>query len=124
MPTIRRSRADIDAQALAVALNAQPAPSEAEIDAMAAEDGDAWTDQDVAEAELVLPPPSAEEIRALRSRLGLSQPQFARRFGFSLSALRQYEYGRRSPRGAATTLLRLVQADADGVARTLRALVG
>lgn len=103
MPTIRRLRSDIDA--------------------MATKDGGAWTDRNLAEAELVLPPPAAAEIRALRVRLGLSQPQFARRFGFSLAALRQYEYGRRSPRGAAKTLLRLVQADSDGMARTLRGLV-
>jgi len=109
---------------LVAELLARPAPTEAEIEAMTAEDGDAWTDDDLAGAELVLPAPTAEEIRALRSRLGLSQPQFARRFGFSLSALRQYEYGRRSPRGAATTLIRLVQADAEGVARALRAAVG
>jgi len=105
-------------------MNTRPEPTDREIEAVAAEDGDAWTDDDLAGAELVLPAPTADEIRALRARLGLSQPQFARRFGFSLSALRQYEYGRRSPRGAATTLLRLVQADAEGVAQALRRAVG
>ncbi len=120
MPTIRRNRADVDAAAEIARMKAHSEPNEAEIRAMAVEDGGAWTDDDFAKAEWVAPPPSAAEIKALRTRLGLSQPQFARRFGFTLSALRQYEYGRRTPRGTATTLLRLVRADPDGVARALR----
>ena len=120
MSIIRRNRADIDAAAEFARMKAHREPSEAEIEVMAAEDGGAWTEEDFAKAEWVAPPPSAAEIRALRVSLGLSQPQFARRFGFTLSALRQYEYGRRSPRGTATTLLHLVRVDPDGVARALR----
>jgi len=120
MSIIRRNRADVDSAAEIARMKARPAPSEAEIEAATAEDGGAWRDEDFTKAEWVAPPPSAAEIRALRAGLGLSQPQFARRFGFTLSALRQYEYGRRSPRGTATTLLRLVRADPDGVARALR----
>lgn len=120
MSTIRRNQADVDAAVEIARMKAHREPSEAEIEAMAAEDGGNWTEEDFAKAEWVAPPPSAAEIRELRTRLGLSQPQFARRFGFSLSALRQYEYGRRTPRGTATTLLRLVRADPDGVARALR----
>ena len=117
---MRRNRSDVDAAAEIARMMTRPEPSEAEIEAMAVEDGGAWTEEDFAKAEWVAPPPSAAEIRALRARLGLSQTQFARRFGFTVSALRQYEYGRRAPRGTATTLLRLVRADPDGVARALR----
>jgi len=70
-------------------------------------------------AEPVYPPPSADQVRALRARLGLSQAQFARRFGFTLDTIQQYEQGRRSPSGPATTLLRVIEADPDAVVRAL-----
>jgi len=54
MPITRRSRADIDASALITEMNTRPEPTEAEIEAMGVEDGDAWTDEDLAGAELVL----------------------------------------------------------------------
>jgi putative transcriptional regulator len=120
MPIVRRTRADIAPATVVAEMKAHPEPSDAAIEAMAAEDGDAWCEEDFAKAELVLPPPTPAEVKALRTRLGLSQPQFARRFGFSVSAIRQYEYGRRSPKGTATTLLRVIQADPEAVARALR----
>jgi putative transcriptional regulator len=110
----------VDAAAVAAELKARPEPSDAAIEAMAVEDESVWTDKDFARAEVVIPPPSPAEVKALRKRLGLSQPQFARRFGFTVSAIRQYEYGRRSPKGTATTLLRVIQADPEAVARALR----
>lgn len=120
MSIVRRTRADVDAAAVAAELKARPEPSDAAIEAMAAADDSAWSDEDFAKAEVVIPPPSPAEVKALRKRLGLSQPQFARRFGFTVSAIRQYEYGRRSPKGTATTLLRVIQADPEAVARALR----
>ena len=120
MPIVRRTRVEIDQGKLLARLTAQPLPSEQEIEAQAAQDDDAWTDQDLAEAELVYPPPSPERVRALRARLGLSQAQFARRFGFTLDTLQQYEQGRRRPSGPASTLLRVIEADPDLVARALQ----
>jgi hypothetical protein len=72
MAIVRRSRADIEKAKLLADLAAQPQPDEATITAQAAADGDAWSDDDVARAEAAHPPPSAEQIRALRARLGLS----------------------------------------------------
>jgi putative transcriptional regulator len=120
MAIVRHTRADVDAAVVVAEMKAHPEPSDAAVEAMAVEDGDAWSDEDFAKAELVLPPPTPAEVKALRVRLGLSQPQFARRFGFSVAAIRQYEYGRRSPKGTATTLLRVIQADPEAVARALR----
>jgi putative transcriptional regulator len=40
--------------------------------------------------------------------LRLSQEAFAARFGFSVAAVRQYESRRRTPTGAARTLLRVI----------------
>jgi putative transcriptional regulator len=90
-------------------------------DAQAAEDGDAWTDADIARATLVRPLPAPAQIRALRDRLGLSQAAFARRFGFSIDAIRRYEQGSRIPSGPAATLLRVIAADPEAVIRALHA---
>jgi putative transcriptional regulator len=119
MPTVRRTRADIDEAKLLAELAARPQPSEEQIEAQAAEDGDAWTDEELTDAEPVYPPPSPQQVRALRAKLGLSQAQFARRFGFTLDTVQQYEQGRRRPSGPATTLLRVIEADPEAVVRAL-----
>jgi putative transcriptional regulator len=99
---------------------AASARTDAEIDSMAAEDGDAWTDAELATAVKVLPPPTAAQVRALRNRLGLSQAQFALRFGFTVDTVQQYEQGRRTPSGPASTLLRVIEADPEAVMRALK----
>jgi putative transcriptional regulator len=78
-----------------------------------------WTDEELADAEPVYPPPSPDQVRALRARLGLTQAQFARRFGFTLDTVQQYEQGRRRPSGPASTLLRVIEADPEAVVRAL-----
>lgn len=120
MPIVKRTRADIDVAKLVAEFASHPPPSEEQIDQWAAEDGDAWTDEDVARARLVYPPPAPEQVRGLRERLGLSQAQFAHRFGFSLDALQQYEQGRRTPSGPARTLLQVIEADPEAIERALR----
>lgn len=120
MPTVRRSGTDVEEAAELADLAKRRAPTDAEIEAQATEDGDAWTDEELADAEAVWPPPSPAELRALRHRLGLSQARFARRFGFSVDTVRQYEQGRRTPTGPAVALLRVIGADPDVVARALR----
>ncbi len=119
MAIVRRIRADIDREQLLAELAARPPPSEEEIDRQAAEDGDAWTDKELAEAVPVYPPPKPEEVRALRARLGLSQTQFALMFGFSVDTVQQYEQGRRVPSGPACTLLRVIAAEPEAVLRAL-----
>jgi putative transcriptional regulator len=98
---------------------AQPKPTEAEIEAQVAEDGDEWTDEDFARAILVHPPTTPETIRALRTHLGLTQAEFALRFGFAADTLQQYEDGSLIPSGPARTLLRLIEVDPDAVMRLL-----
>jgi putative transcriptional regulator len=124
MPIVRRSKTDIDEARLLADLAASRTWTEAEIDAAAAEDADAWTEDDVASAVAVYPPPTAEQVRALRSRLGLSQAQFAQRFGFTVDTVQQYEQGRRTPSGPASTLLRVIDADPEAVIRALRVRPG
>ena len=45
-----------------------------------------------------------------RSRVGLSQQEFARLLGVSARTLQDWEQGRREPTGAAKTLLRLAMS--------------
>jgi putative transcriptional regulator len=45
------------------------------------------------------------DVRAVRERYGLSQDQFAGLMGISVGTLRNWEQGRRKPRGPARVLL-------------------
>lgn len=56
---------------------------------------------------------------AVRARLGLTQDQFAARFGFSVATLRHWERGDRRPQGAALVLLNLIEREPQAVMRAL-----
>jgi putative transcriptional regulator len=119
MAIVWPSRADIDRKKLLAELAARPQPSEEQIERWAIEDGDAWTDEQLAQAVPVYPPPKPDQIRALRARTGLSQSQFARMFGFNIDTFQQYEQGRRVPSGPASTLLRIIAMEPEAVLRAL-----
>ena len=63
--------------------------------------------------------PTAVDVAAVRGRLGLTQAQFADRFGVSVATLRHWERGDRSPQGPALVLLNLIERDPKGVLRAL-----
>lgn len=119
MSTVKRSSTDLDHAKLLADL-ARRTYSEAEIDTMAAADGDAWTDDSFATATRVYPPHTPDQIREMRTRLGLSQAQFALQFGLTLDTVQQYEQGRRKPSGPASTLLRVIEMEPEAVIRALR----
>ena len=121
MPIVKRSRSDLDHKRLLDTLAARAAPSEATIATHARQDGDAWSDDDLANAARTYPPPTPAEIRSLRARLGMSQAQFARAFGIGIDILQQYEQGRRRPSGPAATLLRVIAREPEAVMRALAA---
>jgi DNA-binding transcriptional regulator YiaG len=63
---------------------------------------------------------AVDEVRALRTQLGLSQEAFAARFGFTVCAIRQYvESRRRTPTGPARTLLRVIAHEPNAATRPL-----
>lgn len=45
------------------------------------------------------------DVRAIRVRQGLSQSEFATKYGFAVSTLRNWEQGRRAPTGASRNFL-------------------
>jgi DNA-binding transcriptional regulator YiaG len=55
------------------------------------------------------------DIRDVRSRLGLSQAEFALRFGFELDTIQNWEQGRNKPDTAALLLLKIIAARPDVV---------
>jgi len=65
--------------------------------------------------------PKPVDIRAMRSGMGMTQEQFASRFGFSAAALRHWERGDRTPRGPARVLLNVIAHDPQAVIRALAA---
>ena len=63
--------------------------------------------------------PQAVDVFSLRTRLGLTQEQFAARVGVSVATLRHWERGDRSPKGAALVLLNVINKDPRAVMRAL-----
>ena len=70
-------------------------------------------------ASRVWAPPTSVDVKAIRGRTGLSQVSFARRYGFSPDAVRDWEQGRRRPEQAARTLLMVIDKEPEAVERVL-----
>ena len=63
--------------------------------------------------------PQNIDVKKLREKLGMTQPEFALKFGFSLGTLRQWEQGRRSPEGPARVLLTVISHSPAAVKKAL-----
>ena len=61
--------------------------------------------------------PARVNVKKIRTRLGLSQESFAQTYGFALSAVRDWEQGRRQPARSARILLKVVEQEPKAVAR-------
>ena len=61
------------------------------------------------------------EIRRLRSRLELTQEDFAERYGIPVANIRQYEIGRTMPPPAVRSYLKVIAADPEGCAKAVAA---
>ena len=66
-------------------------------------------------------PPSPAAVREVRVRTGLSQRQFASLIEVPAATVKNWEQGRRAPRGPARALLKVLRVDPAGVMRALRA---
>jgi putative transcriptional regulator len=63
--------------------------------------------------------PRAIDVKAVRVNVGMTQEQFAARFGFSAATLRHWERGDRSPRGPALVLLDVIERNPQAVIEAL-----
>ncbi len=66
--------------------------------------------------------PANVDVKAIRRKLGLSQEAFALRFGFSPSAVRDWEQHRRQPEQAARVLLLVIAHNPAAVSEALAAV--
>jgi putative transcriptional regulator len=63
--------------------------------------------------------PARVNVKKIRTGLGLSQQSFAQTYGFALSAVRDWEQGRRQPERSARILLKIVEKEPEAVTRAL-----
>lgn len=122
MPTVRRTYNDLDEAALLHELAAVPAITDEEAERQAAEDGDASTPEELQSAKTVLSTIVGDRIARVRARLGLSQAEFANRFGLTVEFVRRYEAGEKRPSWAVAWYLWLIEADPDRVANSVARL--
>ena len=59
------------------------------------------------------------DVKAIRTKLGLSQSDFADRYGFSVRTLQDWELGRTQPAGAAKAYLRVIERAPEAVSAAL-----
>jgi putative transcriptional regulator len=77
-----------------------------------------------AEAKVALPMryveiPEDVDVRAIRSRLRLSQAEFSRRYAVSQRSLQEWEQGRRRPDGAVRAYLTVIERNPKAVEKAL-----
>ena len=80
----------------------------------------AFIDGTADESQYIVHIPAEIDVKAIRSRLSLTQQQFATRFGFNITTLRHWEQGRRVPDGTARAYLRVIDREPQAVQKALR----
>lgn len=65
--------------------------------------------------------PARIDVKAIRSGLGMTQEEFAGRFGFSVNTLRHWEQGKRQPEGATRAYLLVIERAPKAVQKALKA---
>ena len=63
--------------------------------------------------------PTIVDVRAIRAKLGMTQEQFAGRFGFSVNTLRHWEQGKRQPEGPTRAYLIVIERAPKAVQKAL-----
>ena len=63
--------------------------------------------------------PHAIDVKSVRTKIGMTQEQFAARFGFSTATLRHWERGDRTPHGPALVLLNVIKHNPQAVIAAL-----
>ena len=63
--------------------------------------------------------PEDVDVKTIRSRLGLSQAEFSRRYAVSQRSLQEWEQGRRRPDGAVRAYLTVIERNPKAVEKAL-----
>jgi putative transcriptional regulator len=64
--------------------------------------------------------PGPVDVKSIRAKSGLSQSEFARRYGFSLRTLQDWEMGRTAPASAVRAYLKVIERFPETVERALK----
>ena len=64
--------------------------------------------------------PKKIDVKAIRTRLEMTQEEFAARFGFSVNTLRRWEQGARQPEGPTRTYLLVIERAPKAVQKALQ----
>jgi len=64
--------------------------------------------------------PQEIDVKAIRAKLGMTQHEFAARFGFSIKTLQHWEQKHRAPEGPTRAYLLVIDRDPQAVQRALR----
>lgn len=81
-----------------------------------------WVNGKPVRVRVTYVPAPKVDVRKLRARMGLSQTQFAAKFGFSLDSIQNWEQGHRRPEGPARTLLVVIAKNPKAVEEALSSL--
>jgi putative transcriptional regulator len=66
--------------------------------------------------------PAEIDVKAIRARLSLSQPEFAALFGFTVNQIKDWEQGRSRPLGGVRAYLMIIERDPERVLSLLQAV--
>jgi putative transcriptional regulator len=66
--------------------------------------------------------PAEIDVKAIRAKLSLSQPDFAALFGFTVNQIKDWEQGRSRPLGGVRAYLLIIERDPDLVLSLLQAV--
>jgi putative transcriptional regulator len=66
--------------------------------------------------------PKKIDVKAIRTRLDMTQEEFAGRFGFSVNTLRHWEQGSRQPEGPTRAYLLVIERAPKAVQKALQAV--
>lgn len=62
------------------------------------------------------------DVKKVRKKSGLSQEKFSEAFGINTRTLQEWEQGRRTPSGAARTLIAVIDTTPHAISRAMQAL--
>jgi putative transcriptional regulator len=78
-----------------------------------------WVNEKPGRVRVTYVPVPQVDVRKLRVKMGLSQTQFAAKFGFSLDSIQNWEQGHRRPEGPARVLLAVIAKNPAAVEEAL-----
>ncbi len=118
MPTVRHSQAEAR-RGGRVDLKRVRATTDKDIKRWIAEDPDTAPELPPRAKTRTIYRPPLPDVRRIREQLGLTQAEFAKRFGLSQRTVEQWEQGRAVPDRPARVLLAVIERDPRAVERVI-----